>query len=578
MHRAVPSGPKIGSGDLISPGRVWLPTFLLEAQAQPEEYVSQNSFPELFPPGSRCSCTFVGVGVGQISLHHPCLLPAGAVAALEAADLILYESNEQLVALKSAQIDFNPGVNFIKLNDQHPFEKYIITPEERCSKAVRLFSGVRVAPSSVISNIKACIDHGIPVQLYPNTTGGNWIPGYLGIQGQQSSGLVEWGDPGAGEDLTPVPTGLDVVVSGTSDRLQILVDHLIDSGWSPNSKTVTALDACTINQFSVSCLLKQLVKRLSTEPLEDGLPLHIVLGPAVEQYKRINWFENKSLFVWRVLVPTTVRHLPDVAERLQLFGATSMEIPTLAVEPPRSPQVFDRALEGLIEGRFRWIVLTSVTATKALTDRLATYGVDSRALSGLGIAAVGEENIAHLCNWGILPDLIPMAAQTSAALGNEFPAFDEAHDPINRVLIPQAEVATSKLSEKLTSLGWEVEDVTAYRSVRAAPPDAEVREDIKSGRFDAFIFTSATTVRNMIGIAGKPHPRSVIAALGPGTAAACVEHGLEPHVIGNGRNPVDLVNSLHSYAVARRQEMMAEGKYVTKPSEKRQSKRKLELS
>ena len=34
-------------------------------------------------------------------------------------------------------------------------------------------------------------------------------------------------------------------------------------------------------------------------------------------------------------------------------------------------------------------------------------------------------------------------------------------------------------------MGWEVDDVTAYRTVRAAPPAADVREAIKSGAFDA---------------------------------------------------------------------------------------------
>ena len=51
----------------------------------------------------------------------------------------------------------------------------------------------------------------------------------------------------------------------------------------------------------------------------------------------------------------------------------------------------------------------------------------------------------------------------------------------------------------LVELGWEVEDVTAYRTVRAAPPPAAVREAIKTGKFDAVVFTSSSTVRNLVG-------------------------------------------------------------------------------
>ena len=74
------------------------------------------------------------------------------------------------------------------------------------------------------------------------------------------------------------------------------------------------------------------------------------------------------------------------------------------------------------------------------------------------------------------------------------------------------------LAEGLTARGWEIEDVTAYRTVRAAPPAAEIREMIKTGGFDAVCFTSSSTVRNLVGIAGKPHARTLIACIGPRTA------------------------------------------------------------
>ena len=58
--------------------------------------------------------------------------------------------------------------------------------------------------------------------------------------------------------------------------------------------------------------------------------------------------------------------------------------------------------------------------------------------------------------------------------------YDDVLDPINRVFLPRADIATEQLVEGLTKLGWEVDDVTAYRTVRAAPPAAETREAIKA--------------------------------------------------------------------------------------------------
>ena len=66
--------------------------------------------------------------------------------------------------------------------------------------------------------------------------------------------------------------------------------------------------------------------------------------------------------------------------------------------------------------------------------------------------------------------------------------------------------------EGLRDRGWEIEDVTAYRTVRAAPPPAHTREMIKTGGFDAVCFTSSS---DLVGIAGKPTPRSLIAPRPP---------------------------------------------------------------
>lgn len=86
------------------------------------------------------------------------------------------------------------------------------------------------------------------------------------------------------------------------------------------------------------------------------------------------------------------------------------------------------------------------------------------------------------------------------------------------------------LAEGLRERGWEIEDVTAYRTVRAAPPPATTREMIKTGGFDAVCFTSSSTVRNLVGIAGKPHARTIIACIGPKTAETAAEFGLRVDV------------------------------------------------
>jgi uroporphyrinogen III methyltransferase/synthase len=66
------------------------------------------------------------------------------------------------------------------------------------------------------------------------------------------------------------------------------------------------------------------------------------------------------------------------------------------------------------------------------------------------------------------------------------------------VLLPRADIATETLAAGLTERGWEVDDVTAYRTVRAAPSPAEIRDAIKSGGFDAVLASYAVELREKL--------------------------------------------------------------------------------
>jgi uroporphyrinogen III methyltransferase/synthase len=65
-------------------------------------------------------------------------------------------------------------------------------------------------------------------------------------------------------------------------------------------------------------------------------------------------------------------------------------------------------------------------------------------------------------------------------------------------------------------------------------------------------FTSSSTVRNLVGIAGKPHTRTVVACIGPQTAATAREFGLRSDVEPEVAQVSALVDALAGYAEERR--------------------------
>jgi uroporphyrinogen III methyltransferase/synthase len=167
---------------------------------------------------------------------------------------------------------------------------------------------------------------------------------------------------------------------------------------------------------------------------------------------------------------------------------------------------------------------------------------------------VGESTADAVRAFGIVPELVPSGQQSSEGLLADFPPYDDVFDPIDRVLLPRADIATETLAAGLRQLGWEIDDVTAYRTVRAAPPAADIRDAIKSGGFQAVCFTSSSTVRNLVGIAGKPHARTVVACIGPQTAATAREFGLRVDVEPETASVPALVDALAAFAEARVEE------------------------
>ena len=101
-----------------------------------------------------------------------------------------------------------------------------------------------------------------------------------------------------------------------------------------------------------------------------------------------------------------------------------------------------------------------------------------------------------------------------------------------------------------------------------------MRDAIKSGAFDAVLFTSSSTVRNLVGIAGKPHPTTVVACIGPATAKTAEEHGLRVDVMATEPSVEHLVEALADFGATRRASLLESGQPVTRPSDRRPTSRR----
>jgi len=439
----------------------------------------------------------------------------------------------------------------------------------------RLLSGDPVLDGSLRLEAEALTAAGVRFEIAPGVSPITGIPAFagFGLTGGKvrEVRIVDAHDPAV--DLSPGEgerTTL-VIVNG-ADRSVDLAHHLMAAGWSAQTPVAITRDGSTVDQRTLTSTLAELPAVVkSAKQAGPGL---LVVGHVINQRDDLSWFETKPLFGWRVLVPRTKEQAPALSEQLRYYGAVPVEVPTISVEPPRTPQQMERAVHGLVSGRYEWVAFTSSNAVRAVCERFAEYGLDARSFAGLKIAAIGEQTAAALEDFGVSADLVPSGEQSSNGLLDVWPEFDELVDPINRVFLPRADIATDTLVAGMQELGWEVDDITAYRTVRAAPPPAPIREAIKTGGFDAVLFTSSSTVRNLIGIAGKPHASTVIACIGPKTAATAEEHGLNVSVLAEAPSVHVLAKGLAEHGNTLRLAAHEGGQATWRPSLKRSGARR----
>lgn len=517
--------------------------------------------------------TLIAAGPGDAQL-----LSVRAVRALSNANFVMADHDVVDIAKKfvSQEVEIVAAVDGEGLPLEHAARaKAVVEAAKAGHNVARVLSGDPVIDGAFAREVSALNKSKIVFEYVPCVSTITGVAGFagIGLTGNKSHEIrivdgnnsdVNWADH--------IASHVTLTILNGADKATEISKALIKAGRDASSPVLLTRDGSTVDQRSVVSTLEELPSAVkNSRQTGNGL---MVVGEPVAKRSTLSWFEAKPLFGWRILIPKTKDALRDSILELESLGATVTEVPTVSVEQPRTPQQMERAIHGLVSGRYEWIIFTSHNSVKAVWEKCQEFGLDARAFSGLKIATTGEGTAAQLAKFGIRPDFALAENLSTADLLDEFPEFDQILDPINRIFLPRADIATESLAAGLIELGWEVDDVTAYRTVRAAPPAVEIRDAIKSGGFDAVLFTSSSTVRNLVGIAGKPHAGTVIACIGPQTAKTCEEHGLRVDVLASEPQVDVLIKELASHGASLRENAIEQGETTWRPSRRRTTVRR----
>ena len=278
------------------------------------------------------------------------------------------------------------------LGDPVEVAKTLATEARTGVDVVRLVAGDPLSVDAVITEVTALAKTHLDFEIVPGLPDTTAVPTYAGLPlGSAHTvadvrGDVDW------ESLAAAPGPL--ILHATASHLPESARTLIDHGLADTTPIVVTANGTTCQQRSVQTTLAGLLDKATLAGAEPAGPfsgpLVVTIGKTVANRAKLNWWESRALYGWTVLVPRTKDQAGEMSDKLVSHGALPIEVPTIAVEPPRSPAQMERAVKGLVDGRFQWVVFTSTNAVRAVWEKFNEFGLDARAFSGVKIACVGQ--------------------------------------------------------------------------------------------------------------------------------------------------------------------------------------------
>jgi uroporphyrinogen III methyltransferase/synthase len=468
----------------------------------------------------------VGAGPGD-----PGLLTRRGEELLRRADVVVYDRLASRALLELAPreaelVDAGKSPAGVALTQDQINE--VLVDRGRAGRAVvRLKGGDPFVFGRGGEEAEACRAAGVPFEVVPGVTSAIAAPAYAGIpvthRGVSTSVTVVTGHedptkPGTDTDWTALARagGTLVVLMGAGNVAEI-AQLLVDGGRAPTTPVAAVRWGTRPEQRTVRGTLA------TAADLGIEAPSAIVVGAVAAL--DLSWFEDRPLFGRRIVVTRAREQASTLRTRLEELGAEVIELPSIAIEP------VDFELPDL--DQFGWLVFTSANGVEAFFDRgLARAGLDTRALGGLRVAAIGPGTSDSLARRGIRVDLVPERFVAESLLA----AFPDPETDGEQVLIARAESARDVLPQGLAAGGYSVAVLGVYRTVPVEPDPADLAR-VRAGEVDAVTFTSSSTVSNFCDAVGPVVAAPCVVSIGPVTSDTARERGLtvtaeaDPHTI-----------------------------------------------
>ena len=401
----------------------------------------------------------VGAGPGGKGL-----LTLRGLEALGEADAVVYDrlvSEEILSLIPSSAEKIDAG----KSPGSHPvpqpeINRILVEKAEEGKTVVRLKGGDPFVFGRGGEELDIPAEKGIPFEVVPGVTSAVAALSEAGIpvtaRGVASSFHVITGHQ-KGDEPLQIPFDALAKAGGTlvflmgMGALPKLAEGLISAGMDPETPAAIVENGARPEQRKLLSTLARLPEEAAAMGLHS--PAVIAVGAVCGLSGRYDWREKLPLHGKKIIAGRSGSAEGKLLRLLERMGASVYDLPLIRTDPlpgPVPPDILDS----------RWLTFSSKVGVRCFFARLLESGLDTRALSGVKIAAVGRATAAALREKGILPDLIPEQFD-GEHLGK---ALAERTEPFDLITLCEPESPSGTLREMLTAAGRTVRSLPLYRT------------------------------------------------------------------------------------------------------------------
>ena len=401
----------------------------------------------------------VGAGPGGKGL-----LTLRGLEALGEADAVVYDrlvSEEILSLIPSSAEKIDAG----KSPGSHPvpqpeINRILVEKAEEGQTVVRLKGGDPFVFGRGGEELDIPAEKGIPFEVVPGVTSAVAALSEAGIpvtaRGVASSFHVITGHQ-KGDEPLQIPFDALAKAGGTlvflmgMGALPKLAEGLISAGMDPETPAAIVENGARPEQRKLLSTLARLPEEAAAMGLHS--PAVIAVGAVCGLSGRYDWREKLPLHGKKIIAGRSGSAEGKLLRLLERMGASVYDLPLIRTDSlhgPVPPELLDS----------RWLTFSSKVGVRCFFARLLESGLDTRALSGIKIAAVGRATAAALREKGILPDLVPEQFD-GEHLGK---ALVERTEPFDLITLCEPESPSGTLREMLTAAGRTVRSLPLYRT------------------------------------------------------------------------------------------------------------------